>query len=161
MAAGYFGGYASKMQLIGKIELKHLHQSLERKIEVEKLENMSDAFKVYGKRLVKDLEGKGIIRTAVEGANLAFFADHPDVLMAECIRTFPSATFPAGDLLYREEVESGAIKGSFLFSIRLATNAAPHLRFPAPYAPMVTLRRFWRKPIPRNARKALKIDNIK
>ena len=90
MTAGYFGGYASKMLPIGKAELEHLHSSLERKIEVEHPLDMTEGFKHYGKRLVKDLEGKGLIRTAVEGANLALYAYHPDVLMAECIRTFPS-----------------------------------------------------------------------
>ena len=43
---GYFGGYSSNMLPIGQKELKHMHQSLERKIEVEKLENMTEAFKV-------------------------------------------------------------------------------------------------------------------
>ena len=58
---------------------------------------------MYSRRLVKDLEAEGIIRTAVKSVNLALHADHKDVLMAECIRTFPSVTFPASWLLRREE----------------------------------------------------------
>ena len=66
-------------------------------------------FQKYSRRLVKDLEAKGIIRTALEGVNLARYADKThDVLMAECIRTFSTVTFPANVLLMREEVETHA-----------------------------------------------------
>ena len=62
-AAGYFGGYASKMQHIGQKEVKHLLQAINRKTEVEEKQPDGVAFKLYGKRLVKDLEGKGVIRS--------------------------------------------------------------------------------------------------
>ena len=62
-----------------------------------------EAFKLYSRRLIKELEPKGIIRTAVESVNLALCTNHHGVLMAECIRTFPSFTFPASLLLKREE----------------------------------------------------------
>jgi hypothetical protein len=54
-AAGYFGGYAAKMQHIGQKELKHLQQAVERKIEVDKKQHDVVAFKLYGKRI----EGSG------------------------------------------------------------------------------------------------------
>ena len=95
---------------------------------------MAQAFKLYGKRLVKDLEGKGIIRTAVEGTNLALYADHKDNLMAECIRTFPSVNFPAGLLLRREEIESGAVKGhSIIASLRHGAKSGKIPRVDAPF----------------------------
>ncbi len=55
---------------------------------------------------MRDLESKGIIRTTVESLDLPLNADEADVLRAECIRTFPTATFPASALPRREEVET-------------------------------------------------------
>jgi hypothetical protein len=71
-----------------------------------------EAFNLHSKRLLKDLEAKGIIRAAVESVNLSLQANHKDVLMAECIRTFPTVTFPASLLLKREEVETKKVAGS-------------------------------------------------
>ena len=70
-------------------------------------------FKKCARRLVKDLELKGTIRTAVEGINLALHwkDSDSDVLKAECIRTFPTVTFPATLLLKREEAETGKGNG--------------------------------------------------
>ena len=47
-----------------------------------KTEGTAKDFQKYVRRLVKDLEMKGTIRTAVEGINLSLHANHPDVLMA-------------------------------------------------------------------------------
>ena len=55
---------------------------------------------------------KGTIRTAVEGINLSLHANHADVLMGECIRTFPTVTFPAMLLLKREEIETLKVSGA-------------------------------------------------
>ena len=104
--AGYWGGYTAKMQHIGQRELQQLREALQRKVEGEKSEGEAKDFHNYSRRLVKDLEMKGVIRTAVEGINLSLHAKHPDVLMGECIRTFPSVNFPAMALLLREEVET-------------------------------------------------------
>ena len=87
--AGYFGGYSSKMQPIGERETRQLQAAAQRKVEGEKKEGAAKDFQKYVRRLVKDLEMKRTIRTAVEGINLSLHANHPDVLMGECIRTFP------------------------------------------------------------------------
>ena len=134
VTAGYFGGYAAKMQLIGKKELQRLQQGIERKIEVDPQSRTTEAFKAYGRRLVKDLEGKGILRTAVEATSLALFASHPDQLMAECIRTFPSITFPATLLLRREEIENGSATGrSIIAAIRHGSNFGRIAHVEAPF----------------------------
>ncbi len=111
LAAGYFGGYSAKMQEIGHKELERMEASLCRKLEVEAPRTEAKAFQEYSRRLVRDLEGKGILRTAVECINLSSYANHPDIMMAECIRTFPSVRFDAVQLLRREEVETGASTG--------------------------------------------------
>ena len=73
--------------------------------------------------MVRDLESQGIVRTAVETTNLAVHSDEKDVLRAECIRTFPSVTFPATLLLRREEVETGKVPGhSIIAAIAAGTS---------------------------------------
>ena len=111
VAAGYFGGYSAKMQEIGTKELTRLREAIERKVAGSKQPPGPKAFQEYSRRLVRDLEAKGIIRTAVEALNLSTHAAQKDVLSAECMRTFPSVTFPANLLLKREEVETGKVKG--------------------------------------------------
>jgi len=111
-AAGYFGGYSAKMQDIGVTETKRLQQTVARKAEVEKQLPKRQDFQKYSRRLVRDLEAKGIVRTALETVNLARFCDSKDVLTAECVRTFPTVTFPASLLLKREEIETGKRTGA-------------------------------------------------
>ena len=104
--AGYFGGYTSKMQPIGERQIKQLREAIERRVAGNKSHGAAQDFKLYARRLVKDLELKGTIRTAVEGVNLSLHWNEPDILAAECIRTFPTVTFPATLLLKREEAET-------------------------------------------------------
>ena len=84
-------------------------QGVLRKAEVSSQETEAKAYLEYSRRLVRDLEGKGIVRTAVEATNLNVNTDENDVLRAECIRTFPTVTFPATLLLKREEIETGKV----------------------------------------------------
>ena len=59
---------------------------------------------------------KGTIRTALESINLSLHASHPDVLMGECIRTFPTVTFPATMILKREEIETLKVSGASIIA---------------------------------------------
>ena len=68
-------------------------------------------FNLYSKRLVKDLEAKGIVRTAVEGINLALQAECEYTLRAEMFATMPRVVFPASLLLKREEIETRRVVG--------------------------------------------------
>ena len=111
-AAGYFGGYTAKEQPIGIKETRMLGISMEHKAaSVTKGKTSFLDFVKYSRCLVRDLEAKGLARTAVEGINLSIHADDKDVLNAECYRTFPTCTFPAASLLKREEVECGRNTG--------------------------------------------------
>ena len=114
MAAGYFGGYSAKMQDVGFKEIQRMEKSLNRNLEVEKPGTADEQFRRFSKRLLRDLEAKGIIRTSLEGLNLAAHADNPDPLRAECFRTFPTVAFPATQLLRREEIETGKRGGTAL-----------------------------------------------
>ena len=74
------------------------------------------AFQDYSRRLVKDLQSNGIIRTAVETLNLATHAADADATSAECMRTFATVTFPATLLLKREEIETVQIAGQSIIA---------------------------------------------
>ena len=111
MLAGYFGGYSSKMQELGQKDLKRLREAFERKVDRSTHKPLPKEYQEYFKRLLKDLEAKSMVRTAVETLNLSLFGAQPDVLKAECIRTFPTVAFPASELLRREEVETQKTKG--------------------------------------------------
>ena len=111
VAAWYFGGYSAKMQDIGSKELERLREAMGRKVAGSQQSPAPKAFQDYSRRLVKDLEAKGIIRTAVETLNLATHAADADALSAECMRTFATVTFPASLLLKREEIETLKVAG--------------------------------------------------
>ena len=75
---------------------------------------------------MKDLELKGTIRTAVEGMNLSLhWSNESDILAAECIRTFPTATFPATLLLKREESETNKVGGIQKKEVAVGDEAGP------------------------------------
>jgi len=100
------------MQDVGEKETRRMGEALSRKVEAEGKRTDAEEFQTYSRRLVKDLEAKGIVRTAVEAVNLALHAADQDVLQAECIRTFPTVTFPASLLLKREEIETLKTSGT-------------------------------------------------
>ena len=113
MAAGYFGGYTAKMQDIGRLELQRMEKTLHRSYANSSgHETPQQQFVKLSKRLLKDLEAKGIVRTAVETTNLALHANHYDKSRAECFRTFPTVTFPVTQLLCREEIENNRKGGA-------------------------------------------------
>ena len=124
--AGYFGGYTSKMQPIGERQVKQLREATERKVQGEPSRGAAEDFKLYARRLVKDLELKGTVRTAVEGMNLSLhWNDESDVLAAECIRTFPTVTFPATLLLKREEAETNKLSGVQKKEVSIGNDPGP------------------------------------
>ena len=104
--AGYFGGHAAKMQHVGERETRNMYASTQRSMASSKTVPAGEDCNKYSRRLVRYLEITGIVRTAVEGANLSLHAAHTDILEAECVRTFPTIRFPANELLKREEIET-------------------------------------------------------
>ena len=95
-----------KMQHVSERGTRKMYESTQRSIASSKTVPASEDFKKYSRRLVRDLELKGIVRTAVEGTNLSLHAAHTDILEAECVRTFPTIRFPANELIKREEIET-------------------------------------------------------
>ena len=100
---GYFAGYISKRQPVGKYELKAASANL-----ASLLQKMGDKKKVaqWAKvvnRMFTDLETKGTLRTAPETFNLAANLHDHDILNAEFVRTFRNADFPGGAFMRRHE----------------------------------------------------------
>ena len=84
--------------------------------------------------MLNDLEAKSMVRTAVETLNLSISGTHPDISKAECIRTFPTITFPAAELLRRGEVETQRAKGiSVIVAIHASKNSAHLMWAAAPF----------------------------
>jgi len=134
VAAGYFGGYSAKMQDVGHKELQRMEEGMHRRTHSAIQEPAHKCFHLYSKRLLKDLESKGIIRTTVESLNLSEHADESDVLSAECVRTFPTVAFPASLLLKREEVETLKVPGaSVIAAVYHTKGARPRLYTEAPF----------------------------
>ena len=112
MAMGYMGGYTTKYPVLGQKEAERLGEAYNCKLVRELASGMkkalADRFRECSKRIVKDLESTGTVRTSVEAVLLGLYADFPDTLMAECIRTFPTVT---SQRLFREEIETSKAKG--------------------------------------------------
>ena len=104
MAAGYFGGYSAKLQDTGFMELKKMQKALERShAKLTTHGTRQQEFNKSSRRLLKDLEAKGMVRAAVETTDLALHADIKDKTRAERVRTFLTVSFPVAELLSREE----------------------------------------------------------
>ena len=99
------------MQPIGERQIQQLREATERRVAGDKSQGAALDFKMYARRLIKDFGLKGVIRTAVEGVNLSLHWNEADILAAECIRTFPTVTFPATLLLKRKEAETNKLSG--------------------------------------------------
>ena len=113
LAMGYFGGYAGKEQKISQKDTERISEAFSRNIESDKGRRTSVAEKFHqcSRRIIKDVESKGMIRTAVEGVNLSEHAAAKDTLMAECLRTVADVTFQVQVLLKREEIETKKVSG--------------------------------------------------
>jgi len=93
---GYFGGYISKKQKIGRFELKqsvaaqpYFHQKLSQKTNLSAGNQLAHVTN----RMFTNLEGKGILRSGVEESLLASEYNPGDQLSAEFIRTFRNEFF--------------------------------------------------------------------
>ena len=67
------------MQPIGERQIKQLREAIERRAAGENSQGAALDFKLYAQRLIKDLELKGMSRTAVEGVNLSLHWNDADI----------------------------------------------------------------------------------
>ena len=111
---GYFGGYIVKAQPVGRYELKkctdHM-QVLRERIAVGL--TPADQVCAVTRRVLTDLEMKGVLRGSVEVDNLCVNLRKDDSLFQECIRTFQEVSLPGGAFLNRLETELHGVGGEF------------------------------------------------
>ena len=133
VTAGYFGGYTAKQQELGRAELLRMSSALNRpNIKSIGLSNKEREFRRAAQRMVKDIDAKGSIRTAMETTQLALHANHQDKLAAEAVYTFPTATFPVVVFCRREEIEHNKRSGfSVITGIRTNSKMISHTDAPA------------------------------
>ena len=107
---GYFGGYISKKQKLGRFELKETIKAnpfLQAKLKA-KQHAPSAQLALVTNRMFTSLEGKGILRTAVEEFLLASEYSPFDELAAEFLRTFRHVLFWGKPYLDRLDSLQGA-----------------------------------------------------
>ena len=93
---GYFGGYISKRQKMGKFELKKSAAalpSLKEKLLQRNTISASAQLAHTINRMFVTLEGKGILQTCTQEFMLASQYKAHDALSGECIRTFRHREF--------------------------------------------------------------------
>jgi hypothetical protein len=102
---GYFSGYISKKQKLGKFELKAASSALPFLLtKLQKLHTASAQLALVTNRLITTLEGKGILRSAPEAFNLCGKSLPKDELNAEFVRTFRTVNFCGSEYLQRLEL---------------------------------------------------------
>ena len=103
---GYFGGYTSKRQPVGKFELKKSIETLPlfgHKLEARAHSSASSHLALVCNRAFSALEGRGILRTGIEEVLLASQYNPQDPLAAEFIRTCRHQFFFGHSFLKRLE----------------------------------------------------------
>ena len=103
---GYFGGYISKKQKVGRFELKQsiaAQPYFYKKLRGKQHENARSQLAHVCNRMFCQLEGKGVLRTGVEECLLASEYLPHDELAAEFLRTFRHTFFFGKAYLDRHE----------------------------------------------------------
>ena len=102
---GYFCGYTTKRQVVGKYELDQSANSMSLLEETLKKDSGSRQLSRVTNRMLSDLQCRGMLRPATEEMNLAANSVAHDNMNAEFIRTFMTQSFPGRRYLERLEWE--------------------------------------------------------
>ena len=134
MATGYFAGYIVKVQPCGRYELKKCTDKMYSLRERIQMRTTGDQARAATRRMLTDLEQKGVLRGAVECFNLCVNLREEDSLFQECVRTFMSTSFPGSAFLHRLEMELAGV-GAECVSMRIPATRRPNARTKASRAP--------------------------
>ena len=102
---GYFCGYTTKRQVVGKYELDQAANSMSLLQEVMKKDNATRQLARVVNRMFSDLQCRGTLRAATDEMNLAANSVAHDNMNAEFIRTFMTQNFQGRRYLERLEWE--------------------------------------------------------
>ena len=104
---GYFSGYISKRQPVGKFELRQATLNLQYLVRAIESKSNKEQYHRVANRVLGDLEFRGHARPSTEEFNLSARSHTHDVTAAEFIRTYRTETFRGNLLLDREKHERG------------------------------------------------------
>ena len=102
---GYFCGYTTKRQVVGKYELDQAANSMNLLSESLKKDSSSRQLARVTNKMLTDLQCRGMLRPATEESNLAANSVAHDEKNAEFIRTFRTQCFEGRRYLERLEWE--------------------------------------------------------
>ena len=125
--SGYFEGYISKRQKVGKMETKKLVDKMYTLREKHSGSSEQKQQRAVSSRMITDIEMNGTVRGAVEVYNLAKNIRPNDCLFAECIRTFATVDVDARAWLHRLEVELQNLR-EVAFVTYVPPSIRPHVR---------------------------------
>lgn len=112
---GYFGGYIVKAQPVGGYELRKCMNNMDVLRErIAVTFTPEDQTRSVSRRMISDLELRGVLRGAPEVYNLSVNMRKDDSLFQECIRTFQEVSFPGGAFLAKLEAESHGVGGELV-----------------------------------------------
>jgi len=102
---GYFCGYTTKRQVVGKYELDQASSSMNLLRDSLKKDSASRQLSRVTNRMISDLQCRGMLRPATDETNLAANSAAHDNMNAEFIRTFRTQSFQGRLILQRLEAE--------------------------------------------------------
>jgi len=102
---GYFCGYTTKRQVVGKYELDQAAASMSVLEDTLKKDSVARQLSRVTNRMLSDLQCRGMLRPATDETNLAANSVAHDNMHAEFIRTFRTQTFQGRRYLERLEWE--------------------------------------------------------
>ena len=100
---GYFCGYTTKRQVVGKYELDQAANSMNLLSETLKKESGIRQLARVTNRMLSDLQCRGMLRPATDEMNLAANSEAHDEKSAEFIRTYMTQIFEGRRYLERLE----------------------------------------------------------
>ena len=109
---GYFSGYISKRQPVGKFELRQATNNLQYLVKAIQSKSNKEQYHRVANRMLGDLEFRGHAKASTEEVNLSANSHEQDVTAAEFIRTYRTQTFAGGQLLRREKHEKKKFSGT-------------------------------------------------
>jgi len=135
LTSGYFSGYIVKAQPIGRYELKKCIDKMH--ILRERICNHGprDQAVSVARRMVTDLEMKGVLRESQASFNLCANLRPEDTLFQECIRTFRTVSLPGCAFMQRLSLELDGVGGDL--TLRVPPTKRPGLIARGGQAPIV------------------------
>ena len=117
LTSGYFSGYITKSQPVGRYELKKCVDKMHMLRERIGSRTQRDQVVAVARRMVTDLEMKGVLRESQASFNLCANLRQDDTLFQECIRTFMTVSIPGSAFMQRLYLELDGVGGNLSLKV--------------------------------------------